>query len=273
MSLVLTAAWQPRATVIADSLAYGHRLTTLEVVMHPRAVEHFLTHRALSRNGASRRAIPLWRQIEQVEEHDVFPAKWGLEQPGMVSGAEISPQDQVEAQRIWRAAKRQAIVHARRLGELKVHKEVASAPLHPYMERTYLVSATEWEGFFHLRLAPDAQADIREVAQCIRQAMADSEPALVGPGEWHLPYVGEVDREQCSDLDLDVRLVSAMRCARVSFGKHASTGSVLLDAPKGQSLADAGHWSALEHQATPANPFAETANFRGWQQLRTQMGA
>lgn len=265
--------WQPSARIVLDSEAYGHRLITAELTMHPRAVEHLLTHRALSRSGASRRAIPLWKQIEAVREVDAFPAKWGAEQPGMQSGDEVSKQAIVECRRAWRLGKHHAITAARRLGDLGVHKEVASAPLHPYMPRTYLVSATEWANFFKLRLHPDAQEDIRLVAQLLDQAIQNSAPQLVGPGGWHLPYVSADDLLECEHYGLDVRLVSAMRCARVSFLNHGGGRDVNLDAEKGQALAERGHWSALEHQATPANPFTDTANFQGWQQLRTQMGA
>lgn len=263
--------WAPSARIVLDSTAYGHRLITAELTIHPRAVEHLLTHRSLSRSGASRRAIPLWKQVESVEALDVFPAKWGAERPGMQSGDEV--EDILACRRAWRMGKHHAIATARVLGSLGVHKEVASAPLHPYMERTYLVSATEWDNFFRLRLHPDAQEDIRLAAQMLDQEIQNSTPVKVGPGEWHLPYIEDEDREQCAAHGIDLRLVSAMRCARVSYLNHGGGRDVFEDEVKGAALAGKGHWGALEHQATPVNPYAPTANFRGWQQLRTQMGA
>lgn len=283
------------ATVVADTVSpYGKRLTTLEVTMHPRAVEHFLTHRAFSRNGASRRAIPLRRQIEDVASDDCFPAKFGAEQRGMQSGDEVTDDDLVQARRAWRVAKVHAVVAAKRMGAAGVHKEVASAPMHPFMWRTYLVSATEWDGFMRQRLSPKAQADIRLLAQCIDQAMSNSTPGRpvdIGllDGGWHLPYIEEVDLDACDRSGEDPRMVSAMRCARVSYLSHPvmdergdvvqeSKRDVQEDAAKGMSLANDGHWSPFEHVATPADPvnpdeWRSTANFVGWSQLRTKLGA
>ncbi len=274
------------ATVVADSIAYDHRLTTLELVMHPRAVEHMLTHRGLSRNGASRRAIPLRKQIEDVESDECFPVFWGSEQRGMQAGAEIDALSIVLARQSWRVARRHAIVAAKHLGALGIHKEIASAPLHPYQWRTYLVSATDevWAHFLHLRLSPKAQAEIRTLAQAVDQALNSSTPTEVLPGDWHLPYMEDVDLDECAFHRIDPRMVSAMRCARVSYKTHpvlaedgklveASKRDVRFDADKGWGLSQAEHWSPFEHVATPAGPMIDTANFRGWQQLRTVMGA
>lgn len=265
-----------RATVVADSEAYGHRLTTMELVMHPRAVEHLLTHRALSRNGASRRAIPLAKQIEDVEIDPCFPLHWGAEQRGMQSGDEIDEVARTQARIDWIFGKTNAIQTARRLGHRGVHKEIASAPLHPFQWRTYLVSATDegWAGFLRLRLSPLAQAEIRAVAQAVESALDELTPVVLSGGDWHLPYMEQIDRDLCLVHDVDPRMVSAMRCARVSYKNHGGgERDVKADAEKGWGLAQNEHWSALEHVATPAGPTMGTANFRGWQQLRTMMGA
>lgn len=273
-------------TIVADSISpMGDRLTCGIGVMHPRAVEHFLTHRELSRNGASRRAIPSRIQIAAVEEDDCFPAKWGREQKGMQSGEELEGNDLVRARQTWRLAKAHAVIAAKRLAATGLHKEVATAPIHPFMWRTYLVSFTNGaENFMTQRLGPAAQADIRLLAQCMDQALNNSIPIERLPGEWHLPFMESDDLGQCFMLGLDPRIVSAMRCARVSYMSHPvlaedgtileeSKRNVIEDHAKGNGLAISQHWSPFEHQATPASPFDETANFRGWQQLRTQMGA
>jgi hypothetical protein len=45
------------AKIVADSIAYGVRLTTLEVTMPRFILAEFNTHRVLSRNSASRRTV------------------------------------------------------------------------------------------------------------------------------------------------------------------------------------------------------------------------
>lgn len=53
---------KPSAKIIADSLSpQGHRLTTMEVIMHRFVLAEFNTHRVFSRNSASSRAIPAWK--------------------------------------------------------------------------------------------------------------------------------------------------------------------------------------------------------------------
>lgn len=52
--------------MLADSIASGVRLTTLQVTMPRIVLAEFNTHRMLSRNSASSRAIPVEKRIAQV---------------------------------------------------------------------------------------------------------------------------------------------------------------------------------------------------------------
>lgn len=261
------------AKVVLDSISEaGHRLTTLEVVMHPSAVEHFLTHRALSRNGASKRAIPLRKQIEAVREDPCYPASWKREQPGMQGGDELPARELYLAQNAWLRARGRATVEARLMGEAGLHKETASRVLAPFQWRTYLVSATEWTGFLQQRCSPLAQADIRLVAEAVRDALEASRPTLLEDWQWHLPYIdGENDWDE-----LEERKISAARCARVSYLTHAGVRDHRADLELADRLlsADPPHWSPFEHVARPYDGAIadKTANFRGWEQWRTVLG-
>ena len=71
------------AKVIADSIANGHRVTTLELE-YPRYIHsELMTHRVFSRNAASSRAIPFDKMLQTITSMDQTP-KWTLNQKGMV---------------------------------------------------------------------------------------------------------------------------------------------------------------------------------------------
>ena len=72
------------ARVLADSIGpNGVRLTTLEVTIPRIVLAEFNTHRVLSRNSASSRAIPVERMIQRVMKDPFIPAQWGVNQKGM----------------------------------------------------------------------------------------------------------------------------------------------------------------------------------------------
>ena len=59
---------------------------------------------------------------------------------------------------------------------LNVHKQVANRLLEPFMWHTVIVTATEWDNFFNLRCHPDAQPEIRLVAESMRAAVRPPSP-------------------------------------------------------------------------------------------------
>ena len=72
------------AKVIKDSISPdGVRLTTLEVTLPRIVLAEFNTHRMLSRNSASSRAIPVRKRIDAVERDPFVPDQFGRNQKGM----------------------------------------------------------------------------------------------------------------------------------------------------------------------------------------------
>ena len=69
------------------------------------------------------------------------------------------------------------VAHAKGLAELNVHKQELNRMLEPFLWHTVIVTATEWENFFELRCASNAQPEIREAALRMRQAVEASSPA------------------------------------------------------------------------------------------------
>jgi len=72
------------ANVIADSISEeGHRLITYAITFPRLVLAEYNTHRVLSRNSASTRAIPVSTQITRVLDDPFIPERFGIQQPGM----------------------------------------------------------------------------------------------------------------------------------------------------------------------------------------------
>src|SRR5579875_848616 len=113
------------ARVLLDSVSpAGVRLTTLEVTFPRFVLAEFNTHRVFSRNSASSRAVPTSKLLERVENDPVFPIEWGRNKAGMSATEMLSPDEEDAAKRVWLEARDAAVAQARRMLELKVHKQV-----------------------------------------------------------------------------------------------------------------------------------------------------
>ncbi|MGA8325961.1 MAG: FAD-dependent thymidylate synthase [Candidatus Cybelea sp.] len=259
-----------RARVLLDSVSpAGVRLTTLEVSFPRFVLAEFNTHRVLSRNSASSRAVPTSKLIDRVERDPVVPLEWGRNKAGMSASDMLSDEEARAARAIWLQARDDAVVRARELLALNVHKQELNRLLEPFLWHTVIVSATEWSNFFDLRCAPNAQPEIRAAALEMRAAIDASRPQRVALGEWHTPLLQEDER----DLDLETRRrISAARCARVSYLTHEGKREIEKDLELFERLKSDRHLSPFEHVATPAPDEAFHANFRGWIQMRGELG-
>lgn len=273
------------AKIIADSISTNDvRITTMEL-NYPRFIHsEFMTHRMFSRNASSSRAIPVEKMLEQVQQSPAMPIHWGKNQPGMQASEEI-PQIGVVKQ-LWQYASKDARYWTDQLHKQSVHKQVANRLLEPFQYIKVIVTATEWDNFFKLRLHEDAQPEMMVLAEHMQAAMDNSVPAALQHGEWHLPYIGDLaygDDEWYPFTTEQAIKCSVARCARVSYLNHDNSNpSIEKDIDLYNKLLEAGHMSPFEHQATPMradsfNVHAEdgithedrygnlwSGNFRGW---------
>lgn len=272
------------AKVICDSIANGIRLTTLELNYHRYIHSEVMTHRMFSRNASSSRAIPVKRMLEQVKNNPAMPIHWGKNQPGMQAKEEITSKG--DAIRAWECASDITAYWAECLNKLEVHKQISNRILEPFQWIKVIVTATEWDNFFKLRLHPDAQPEIQELARCMKVAMDNSVPQVINHGGWHLPYITARDTKETS-IENYIKM-SVARCARVSYMNHDNTTpDIEKDLELADRLLEAGHMSPFEHQATPVQlvkgndkPWIKgvthldrdgnlwSGNFRGWIQNR-----
>lgn len=186
--------FKPTAKVICDSInTSGDRLTTFVLTYHRMIHSEFMTHRMLSKNSSSSRAIPVEKMIALVESQEVYPIHWGKNQKGMSARQELSAAYQIAAKRIWDSAREGAIAYAKELAEIGVHKQVVNRLLEPFSTITVICSGTEYQNFFDQRCHPDAQPEIKALAEEMRKAYYDSTPRLLLRDEWHIPFVDDMD--------------------------------------------------------------------------------
>ncbi|MBV8371628.1 MAG: FAD-dependent thymidylate synthase [Candidatus Eremiobacteraeota bacterium] len=257
------------ARVLLDSISpAGVRLTTLEVTFPRFVLAEFNTHRVLSKNSASSRAIPTSKLLERIANDPVLPLEWGRNQAGMTAADVLTPEEEKEATRVWLSARDAALTHARALLALNVHKQELNRILEPFLWHTVIVTGTEWDNFFSLRTASTAQPEIRAAALRMRDAMTASRPGTIAYGAWHLPLLHDDERA----LDVDSRKkIAAARCARVSYLTHDGNREIAKDLDLHDRLKHDRHLSPFEHVATPAPDTEFHANFRGWLQMRREI--
>ena len=244
------------AKVVAHSEYAGTEIHTLEL-KYPRFIHaEFMTHRMFSRNASSSRAIPVDKLLKQIEEKPAMPIHWGKNQPGMQAREEctaiVKPSwcGSMNVDMAWQNAASDAVGWANAISDAGYHKQVVNRLTEPFQFIKVVVTATEWDNFFKLRLHEDAQPEIHELARCMLEAMEKSDPVYLEEDEWHLPYILDGERIQVP-LEAQKR-ASVGRCARVSYQNHDNTNPVISkDIELHDILLGAGHMSPFEHQAKP----------------------
>lgn len=249
--------WQ--AKIIAHSISsQGKEIITWELV-YPRFIHsELMTHRMLSKNAASSRAIPVQKVIDMVKECPASPVHWGKNQAGMQAKEELDDWNRGLVQGSWLGASE----HATRIGEdmsrWGAHKQIVNRILEPFQWMKTVVTGTEWNNFYWLRNHEDAQPEFRYLSELMLQALSVSEPVVLSPGDWHVPYYGGSGHwfKNVSTSDLEEALAISMSCcAQVSYRTLDDTlekaekvvSRLNLEGGAGNPV----HASPSEHQATP----------------------
>lgn len=268
------------AKIILDSVNphNGVRLVTSELT-YPRFVHaEFMTHRQFSRNAASSRAIPTRKMLKMVEENPAMPVSWGKNRRGMSASREVD--DIMGCKKLWLEARDKALVYAKEMYDLDLHKQIVNRILEPWKWITVIVSTTHTSNFMALRNHEDAQPEIAHLARLWNVALNASEPR---EREWHLPYIQKDEKSFALDVQ---QKISVARCARVSYLTHDGVRDVSKDLALYDRLLTGsghGHWSPFEHVAHATElqgcyfNFAtktyewgpiQCGNFLGWMQYR-----
>lgn len=176
------------AEIIADSLnPDGTRLTSF-VLRFPRIVlAEFNTHRAVSRNSASSRAIPFKKMLSLVRTEPFIPIGFQKDHSGM-QGTEYFEGFKSKLVRwAWLRARDFAVIGAWSLNRLGVTKQLCNRILEPFMYHTVIATATDWQNYFALRAHEAAEIHIQDLAFKMLDEYNKSTPKELQEGKWHIP--------------------------------------------------------------------------------------
>ena len=275
------------AVILADSInEHGNRITTFDLTFPRFILAELATHRVFSMNSASSRAIPFKKMKEMVMSNPFIPIAWQKDHKGMQGKEYLN--DTMDIQRAvhrWLIARDRAIEQAKVLNEgVGVTKQLCNRLLEPFMWHSVILTGTDFENFFNLRIHPDAEIHINELAKCMKDAMSNNKPTLLLEGEWHMPYEDNIDYVKLGastteyyernpneevKIDMWVSKIVVARCARKSY-------QTLGDNPKIDYEADIRlhdrllverHASPFEH-ASICRGNKRYANYQGWESYR-----
>jgi hypothetical protein len=252
--------------ILLDSIGlFGNRLTTW-VLKYPRFIHsEFLTHRMLSKNAASSRAIPFKKLLQTIQDDPATPEFWGANQKGMQSVEEVKNID--EAKEKWLEARDSAIIEAQKLNDLGLHKQIVNRVLEPFCHMTVICSGTDFQNFFRLRAHKDAQPEFQVLSYKMLEEYNKSNPQKLETGEWHIPF-GDKMPEDLSEEQK--KKVASARCARISYLTFDGELDIDKDLELFTRLAGGvpKHLSPLEHSAQVMKEDEYFGNFRGFKQFR-----
>jgi hypothetical protein len=292
--------------ILADHIAStsSSRLTTFELTFPRFILAELNTHRMLSRNSASSRAIPTEKHIQRVLDHPFVPLTFNKRVKGMGIGDAFDEDAAETAREIWTIARDDAVRAARALNEMGLDKSRANRLLEPFMWHTAIVSATEWDNFFALRDHPAAQPEFRILAEMMREEYEQNAPTYINEGEWSLPLTSDFPMEDMRPDWDRWKKISASRCARVSYDRHTDSEPIenTVERAERMLVQIPPHLSSFEHVARPfteaemqaahnarsqyeddcrdfgwefdaqyADSFYFKGNFRGWVQMRWEI--
>jgi thymidylate synthase ThyX len=276
------------ARTICSSTYQGSQLFSLEITFPRALLAEFNTHRILSKNSASSRAVPLWKRIRSAIDNPFIPTSLGRNKAGMQAGDILPPEDHSKARDNWLVSRDAATVVAfhfaggareilaqskhnpdayriidyienlqQRYSDTRsacktlsvpLHKQHAARILEPYLYHTVIVTGTHWRNLLALRASEQAQPEMQDVSIAIARALKASTPKALSLGEWHRPYIDPGDIEETNEPKL-LSHISAGRCARVSSLNHNGVRSIDDDIRLADSLLRDGHMSPFEHVA------------------------
>jgi hypothetical protein len=255
--------------IIADTISpAGKRITTF-ILKYPRYIHaEVMTHRCLSKNCSSSRAIPMSKIIKQVISDPVIPLHFGANQKGMAANQELKGWRYWVAKKLWLLSRWPAVGFALAMNKLGLHKQIGNRVLESWCYIHVVLTGTEWSNFYSLRCDKDhAHPDIYNLAEKMLAAQNESWPT---ESKYHLPFITREEKElYYCDLLAQIK-ISVARCCRVSYLNHDKTSSVKeRDFELYDDLLKNGHMSPFEHQAVAfEDRWRISGNFKGWEQYR-----
>lgn len=212
-----------KAEIVAHSrnVETGDELITYRLT-YPRIIlAQVNTYKQITKITASSRAQPFNKVVEVIENDPFIPLAYQRAHKGMQGTEYFTDEEEIRHRDLeWLTARDKAVEQAKKLNDLGVTKQVTNRILEAYMWVTQLVTGTR-EAYEHLfnQRCPEyeiggvkgrskkemgldlsdeewltcnkghAEIHFMDLAEKMYDALRDSEPKELKPGELHIPYL------------------------------------------------------------------------------------
>jgi thymidylate synthase ThyX len=143
-----------KAEIIAHSInQQGDELISVLCTFPRIILAEVNTHRMLSKNTSSSRAIPFNKMVEAVQTNPFIPIAWQKDHKGMQGNEYLVGFEAEVAERNWIIARDKAVMMATHMNEGDITKQLCNRLLEPFMWTTMLITGPKegWDNFFNLR--------------------------------------------------------------------------------------------------------------------------
>ena len=140
--------------IVAHSLSpQGAELISVLATFPRIILSEVNTHKMLSKNTSSSRAIPFTTMLEAIKNDPFIPIAWQKTHKGMQGTEYFNPPYHEDCQILWLEARDTAIKSALELHDYGITKQLANRILEPFMWTTMLITGSRegWDNFFELR--------------------------------------------------------------------------------------------------------------------------
>lgn len=305
-----------KAEIVGHSLSpQGDELISVLCTFPRIILAEVNTHRMLSKNTSSSRAIPFNKMVEAVQNNPFIPIAWQKEHKGMQGNEYITDELEIEfATSNWLAAKKDAIKWAEALNGNNsypsVTKQLCNRLLEPFMWTTMLITGSKegWDNFFNLRcpqyklgdeifkskkdwknrLEKDlnnktddktplfwlrinkGQAEIHmmALAECIYDAVNESTPEQLNPGQWHVPFIDKIIHNNITLSNEELVKITTAMAAHTSYtivgGEAVKSYEKWIELYDKLIAYDPPHSSPMEHCARAMSNYEYQSFVKGY---------
>ena len=146
-----------KAEIVAHSVnEQGDELISVMATFPRIILAEVNTHRMLSKNTSSSRAIPFKKMVESIKNDPFIPIAWQKEHKGMQGNDYFQSETGENVHKLvegWLDARNSAVQIATGLNNSNVTKQLCNRLLEPFMWTTMLITGPRsgWDNFFNLR--------------------------------------------------------------------------------------------------------------------------
>lgn len=246
------------------------RLTSIYLRYPMKVHWDLLTHRAFSRNASSGRSISVTRMARWLDKDYVKPLVWVADAKQMKSGGGLDAERIGQAEAEWANAYQNARASALELESIGVHRQDANSLLMAFGWINVLVTATSWDNFLTLRVDDAARPEMQKVGWMVGRALQASKPKFMKPGDWHLPFITNQEKEIYNQQTL--LKMSVARCGHLTDEADTAKNFTLeQEFARYDRFIKECAWSTFEHQAEAMDRPERSGNFVGWKQNRQSL--